>query len=142
MKKKTLIIGAIATTALVVGGLALAQSIGPGPRHFGPQFMEDEGPDAMGPGAMRQHMGQRMGPGMMQKGPGMMHQKGPGMMQRMGPEMGPGMTGMHPGSATTAEHSDIRELFFNHDRHQAHGYATFRTASAPSPNRTIRRWQK
>ena len=115
MKKKTLIIGAIATTALVVGGLALAQSIGPGPRHFGPQFMEDEGPDAMGPGAMRQHMGQRMGPGMMQKGPGMMHQKGPGMMQRMGPGMGPGMTGMHPGSATTAEHSDIRELFFNHD---------------------------
>ena len=62
MKKKTLIIGAIATTALLVGGLALAQSIGPGPRHFGPQFMEDEGPDAMGPGAMRQHMGQRMGP--------------------------------------------------------------------------------
>jgi len=30
--------------------------------------------------------------------------------------MGPGMMGMHGGSATAGEHSDIRELFFNHDR--------------------------
>lgn len=91
MKKKTLIIGAIVTTALVVGGWAVAQSIGPGPGHFGPRFMNAEGPDAMGPGAMRQHMGQRMGPGMMQKGPGMMHQKGPGMGHRMTQE-GPDLT--------------------------------------------------
>lgn len=90
MKKKTLIIGAIATTALVVGGLAMAQSIGPGPRHFGPQFTEAEDPDAMGPGAMRQHM-DRMGPGMMQRGPSMMHQKGTGMGHRMTQE-GPGLS--------------------------------------------------
>jgi tRNA pseudouridine-54 N-methylase len=29
--------------------------------------------------------------------------------------MGPGMMGMNGGSATEAEHSDIRDLFFNHD---------------------------
>jgi len=95
MKKKTLIIGAIATTAVVVSGWAMAQSIGPGPRHFGPQFTEAEGPDAMGPGTMGQHMGHRMGPGMgpgmMQKGPGMMRQKGPGMGHRMTQE-GPDLT--------------------------------------------------
>ena len=34
----------------------------------------------------------------------------------MGPGMGPGMMGMNHGSATAAEHNDIRELFFNHDR--------------------------
>lgn len=96
MKKKTLIIGAIATAALVVGGWAVAQSIGPGPDHFGPRFMDAEGPDAMGPGAMRQHMGQRMGPGMMhQKGPGMMRQKGPGMRHSMTQE-GPGLTFTDP----------------------------------------------
>ena len=89
MKKKTLIIGAIATTALVVGGLAVAQSIGPGPGHFGPRFMDAEGPEAMGPGAMRQHMGQRMGPGMM-------HQKGPGMGHRMTQQDGPGLTFTDP----------------------------------------------
>ncbi len=90
MKKKTLIIGAIATTVVVVGGWAMAQSIGPGPRHFGPQFTEAEGPDAMGP-----YMGHRMGPGMghgmRQQGPGMMHQKGSEMGHRMMQE-GPGLT--------------------------------------------------
>jgi hypothetical protein len=35
---------------------------------------------------------------------------GPGMMG-----MGPGMMGMNGGSATAAEHSDIRDLFFNHE---------------------------
>ena len=103
MKKKTLIIGAIATTAVFVGGLAVAQSIGPGPRHFGPQFTEAEGPDAMGPGAMRQHMrqhmGDRMGPGMghgiMQQGPGMTHQQGPGMGHRMTQD-GPDLTFTDP----------------------------------------------
>jgi hypothetical protein len=49
-----------------------------------------------------------------------MHGKmGPGMRGQMGPGMtgmGPGMMGMSHGSATMSEHSDIRELFFNHDR--------------------------
>jgi len=50
------------------------------------------------------------GPPFMQgQGPGGM---GPGGM--MG--MGPGMMGMNGGSATPAEHGNIRELFFNHDR--------------------------
>jgi len=120
MKKKTLIIGAIATTAVFVGGLAVAQSIGPGPRHFGPQFTEAEGPDAMGPGAMRQHMRQHMGdrmgpgmmqqgPGMMQQGPGMMQQKGPGMMHQQGPGMGHRMTQEGPG-LTFADPTQIEGL--------------------------------
>lgn len=88
MKKKTLVIGAIATAAVVVGGFALAQSRPHGPGGFGPPFMHGEGFSGMGPG----------------------------MMQRMGPRMGPGMMGMNHGSATMAEHNDIRELFFNHDR--------------------------
>ncbi len=89
MKKKVLVIGGIAAATLLVGGWALAQSAG------------------HGPGGMR-----GMGPGMHgQMGPGMRGQMGPGMMG-----MGPGMMGMNHGSATAAEHSDIRELFFNHDR--------------------------
>jgi hypothetical protein len=43
--------------------------------------------------------------------PGMHGQMGSGMMG-----MGPVMMGMSHGSATLAEHNDIRELFFNHDR--------------------------
>ena len=77
MKKKTLVIGAIATTVVLAGGWALAQS----PNHFGPPFMRGMDTEAMGPGAMR-HMGERMGPGMgMMQGPGM----GPGMTHRQGP---------------------------------------------------------
>jgi len=78
MKRKTLVIGAIATTAVLASGWALAQS----PGQFGP-----------GMGTMHQK-----GPGMgtmHQKGPGMgtMHQQGPGMgtMHQQGPGMGPGM---------------------------------------------------
>ena len=52
-----------------------------------------------------------MGPGMHgQMGPGMRGEMGPGMMG-----MGPGMMGMSGGSATAAEHSDIRDLFLNHE---------------------------
>jgi LTXXQ motif family protein len=80
MKKKALIIGAMATAAVLAGGWALAQSAGHGPGGFGPPFMH--GPGGMGPGMM-QHMGQGMGPGM-------------GMMQHMGGGMGPGM--MHGGT--------------------------------------------
>ena len=88
MKKKILVIGGIAAATLLVGGWALAQSADHGPR------------------GMR-----GMGMGMQgQMGPGMRGQLGPGMMG-----MGPGMMGMNGGSATEAEHSDIRDLFFNHE---------------------------
>src|SRR5450759_3858161 len=87
MKKKFLVIGAIAAATLLVGGWALAQSADHGPR------------------GMR-----GMGMGMQgQMGPGMRGQMGSGMMG-----MGPGMMGMNGGSATPAEHSDIRDLLFNH----------------------------
>ncbi|HEY8267326.1 MAG TPA: Spy/CpxP family protein refolding chaperone [Xanthobacteraceae bacterium] len=96
MKKKTLLLAAIATTAVVVSGWAMAQSMGPSTRNFGPHSTEAEGPDAMGPGAMGRHMGRMgsgMGPGMMhQKGPGMGHQKGPGMGHRMTQQDGPSFT--------------------------------------------------
>ena len=49
MKKKTLVIGAIATTTMLAGGWALAQSAGPG--NFGPPFMHGKGSDGMGPGS-------------------------------------------------------------------------------------------
>ena len=73
MKTKTLAIGAIAVAAVLTGGWALAQSVGP--RHgFGPPFMHGHGSDGMGPGMMK---GMRHGAGMKGMGPGMMH-KGPG----------------------------------------------------------------
>ncbi len=91
MKKKTLIIGAIAATTTLVGGWALAQTVGQGPMGFGPPFMHGQGADGMGPGMMRgMHHG--MGPGMMK---GMDHGMGPGMMHGMGPGM---MKGMRPGT--------------------------------------------
>ena len=89
MKKKVLIFGGIAAATLLVGGWALAQSTD------------------YGPGRMR-----GMGMGMHgQMGPGMNGQMGAGMQGRMGP----GMMGMNGGNATAAEHSDIRDLFFNHE---------------------------
>ena len=88
MKRKVLIIGAVATAAILAGGWALAQTAGHGPGGMGPGMMQGHG---MGPGMMMQHMGPAMGKGMMQhKGGGM----GPGMMQGHG--MGPGM--MHGGA--------------------------------------------
>src|SRR5450759_5031231 len=89
MKKKVLIFGGIAAATLLVGGWALAQSTD------------------YGPGRMR-----GMGMGIhCQMVPGMNCQMGPGMQGRMGP----GMMGMTGGTATAAEHSDIRDLVFNHE---------------------------
>jgi hypothetical protein len=85
MKRKTLIFGGVAATAVLAGGWALAQTTGHGPGGFGPQFMQGHG--GMGPGMMMQHKG-GMGPGM-----------GKGMMQHKGATMGPGM--MHGGPGQT-----------------------------------------
>jgi hypothetical protein len=90
MKKKILVIGSIAAFTLLAGGWALAQSPGFGPGNFGPGVM----------------MGMRG-----QMGPGMHGRTGPGMRG----QMGLGMMGMNGGSATAAEHSDIRDLFLNHE---------------------------
>ncbi|HWE21089.1 MAG TPA: Spy/CpxP family protein refolding chaperone [Hyphomicrobiaceae bacterium] len=105
MKTRTLVIGGITVTALLAGGWALAQSVGP-PNGFGPPFMRGQGHGAMGPGIMKGMHG--MGPGMMKgmdgegddgMGPGMMngmHGIGPGMMKGKGGH-GPGMMkGMGP----------------------------------------------
>jgi hypothetical protein len=107
MKKKYLLISGVAAATLLVGGWALAQSGGHGPGGFG-----HGGMGAGMHGQMEQGMRGQMGPGMHgQMGQGMRGQMGPGMMG-----MGRGMMGMNHGSATDSEHSDIRDLFFNHDR--------------------------
>lgn len=94
MKKKTLVIGAIAAATVFAGGWALAQSGGPG--NFGPPFPFMHGQDFEG-----------MGPGMMKgMGPGMM--KGHGMMKGMGHGMGPGM--MHGGPGLTFDPARIDAL--------------------------------
>jgi hypothetical protein len=66
MTKGALVIGTIAVTAMVAGGWALAQSVGP-PGEFGPPFKR--GMDGgMGPGMMKgmhRHGHDRMGPGTM-----------------------------------------------------------------------------
>ena len=82
MKKKVLLIGAIATTAVLAGGWALAQSPG-------------HGPGGMGPGGMQGMHGQM--------GPGMHGQMGPGMHGQMGPGMhgGPGFTQFDPARIDT-----------------------------------------
>jgi hypothetical protein len=106
MKKKFLLIGGVAAATLLVGGWALAQSGGHGPG-FG-----HGGMGAGMHGQMEQGMRGQMSPGMHgQMGQGMRGQMGSGMMG-----MGRGIMGMNHGSATDSEHSDIRDLFFNHDR--------------------------
>lgn len=97
MKRKALVIGAIAVTAALVGGLALAQTVGP-----------SSGGEGTGPGMMMKGMGHGMGhgtgPGMMMNGmghgmmQGMGHGMGPGMMKGMGHGMGPGMMHGRAGS--------------------------------------------
>jgi hypothetical protein len=91
MKTKTLVIGAVTVAAVLAGGWALAQSVGP-PSGFGPPFMHGQGSEGMGPGMMKgMHHG--MGPGMkgmMMKGMG---DHGPGMMKGMGPGMMHGRPG-------------------------------------------------
>lgn len=66
MKKKTLIIGGIAAATLLVGGWAVAQTVGH--HRFGPPFMQGQGPGGMGPGGMgsggMMGMHGQMGPGM------------------------------------------------------------------------------
>jgi hypothetical protein len=98
MKTKTLVIGAIAATAVVAGGWALAQT----PRHFAPPFMRGDDTEMHGPGMMRR----------MNMGPGMMHQKGPGMgtMHQRGPAMGPGMTHRQGPGLTLADPTQIDGL--------------------------------
>jgi hypothetical protein len=68
MKKKVLLVGAIATAAVLAGGWALAQTAGHGPGGMGPGMHAQMGPGMhgqMGPG-MQAHMG----PGAMHAGPG------------------------------------------------------------------------
>jgi len=81
MKRKTLLVGTIAVTALVAGGWALAQSVGPPGG-----FMRGQGHGGMGPEMMKGMHGQShgsRGPAMMKgmggHGPGMMKGKAPGM---------------------------------------------------------------
>jgi hypothetical protein len=73
MKKKALVIIAIAVTTVLAGGWALAQTVGQGTMGFGPPFMRGQGPDGMGPGMMK-----RMG-----HGPGTMKGMGPGIKGMM-----------------------------------------------------------
>jgi hypothetical protein len=78
MKMKTLIIVAIAVTASLGGGWAIAQSVNQGGGGFGPPFMRGHGQDGMGPGMMH-GMDHGMGPGMKKgMGSGMMQGRGPG----------------------------------------------------------------
>jgi hypothetical protein len=119
MKTRTLVIGAVTIAALVGGGLALAQSVGP-QSGFGPPFMHS----GMGPGMMKGTHGQDhggMGPGMMQDmgghGPGMMKGMGLGMDHEMGPGMrgmrghGPGMMkGIGPGMMHGSSFADPAQL--------------------------------
>jgi hypothetical protein len=62
MKTRTLVIGGITVTALLAGGWALAQSVGP-PNGFGPPFMRGQGHDGMGPGMMKGKGARMHGPG-------------------------------------------------------------------------------
>lgn len=87
MKKKTLIIGGIAAATLLVGGWAVAQTVGHRHGGFGPPFMQGQGPGGMGPGGMM----------------GMHGQMGPGMRGQMGHGMrgGPGFTQFDPAQIET-----------------------------------------
>src|SRR5689334_7707924 len=99
MKKNALVIGGLAVTAALVGGWALAQTLGTGPGGFGPpQFMHAQGAGGMGRGMM-QHMG--MGMDAVGMGHGMMN--GNGMMKGMGPGMMHGAPGQ---GLADAEHID------------------------------------
>lgn len=106
MNKKKLMIGAVAATGLLAGGLAMAHSAGYGPGYGpgncgGPQMQGQYGPGKrgpMGPGMQGQYgHGPRgpMGPGMHgQYGPGPRGPMDPGMQGQYGHgPMGPGMYG-------------------------------------------------
>ena len=86
MKKKALVISAIAVTTVLAGGWAVAQSVHQGHGGFGPPFMHGKGAEGMGPGMMKDMdhgMMKGMGPDMMK---GMRHGMGPGM-KHGGPEL-------------------------------------------------------
>ena len=93
MSKKVIVFGAASALAILVGGWAFAQVSSGEPEGFGPMRM-------MG---MRRHMG--TGVHRMMGGPMSAH-----AMRNSG------MMGMGHRSATPTEHSDIRDLFLNHDR--------------------------
>jgi len=87
MKKKALVISAIAVTTVLAGGWAVAQSVHQGHGGFGPPFMHGKGAEGMGPGMMK-GMDHRMMKGM-----------GPDMMKGMRHGMkhgGPGLTFADP----------------------------------------------
>jgi hypothetical protein len=98
MRKRTLVIGAIATAAVLAGGWALAQA----PGHFAPPSMRGDDTEMHGPGMMRR----------MNMGPGMMHQQGPGMgtMHQRGPAMGPGMMHRQDSGLTLTDPTQIDAL--------------------------------
>ena len=127
MKKKVLVIAAVATVAVLATGWAFAQSQ-PHEPGFGPAFRQHGGPGNMDAGAMPP-MGRGVGPGMMHMGRGM----GSGAHSGMGPGMmghgmggGPGMGRGGPGrgsmkgptqrdGAVMDEMRVIHSLFANHD---------------------------
>jgi hypothetical protein len=88
MKTRTLVIGGITVTALLAGGWALAQSVGP-PNGFGPPLMRGQGHGGMGPGMMKGGHGiDGHGPGMTKGMGGHSHDgMGPGMMKGKGARM-------------------------------------------------------
>lgn len=100
MNKKKLLIGAVAATTVIAGGLAVAHSAGYGPGYGpggcpGPQMQGQYGPGPhgpMGPGMRGQYGPSPRGP----MGPGMQGQYGPGPHGPMGPgygQRGPGFQG-------------------------------------------------
>lgn len=93
MSKKAIVLGAASGLAILVGGWAFAQGSSRETEGFGPMRM-------MG---MRGHMGSGM------------HRMMGGPMSA-NPMGNRGMMGMGHGSATAAEHGDIRDLFLNHER--------------------------
>ena len=95
MKTRTLVIGGITVTALLAGGWALAQSVGP-PSGFGPSFMRGQGHGGMGLDMMK---------GM--HGKGMDHEMGPGMRRHGWPRAGM-MKGMGRGCPDREQRCPMR----------------------------------
>jgi hypothetical protein len=111
MTKKSLLIGAVAATALLSGGWALAQSTG-----HRADGMSGGMHGRIGPGMHDHTASGRMGMEMHGRmGPGMRGETGPGVHGRLGPG-GMGMMGMGQGSATPAEMGEIHSMLFNHNR--------------------------
>jgi len=122
MNKKALLFVGITAATVLIGGWAVAQSMGHGSGGMG----------GMGPG-----MHGRMGGGVMGMGQGMM---GGGMMDGAGM----GMMGMMGGTATADERQRLHELFFSHDRikrtvtNLPDGIRTLTTSDDPQLAQTIK----